>query len=127
MFIILAKAKGMYVVQRDPDGLGKILPNGEKSGWVPAGMSFFESQLGNSNLPGCLLETSQPISIASPGIGAVIPPYPGLAPLPPSAILSSFYPGIVLMDYVKQGDDEITLVEGEKVRIYKKYWHWNYT
>lgn len=36
-FVILNKAKGWYVVQKDPDGLGDIIPETHKTGWVPAG------------------------------------------------------------------------------------------
>lgn len=36
-FVILSKAKGWYIVQRDPDGFGDIIPDQAKSGWVPAG------------------------------------------------------------------------------------------
>ncbi|WWD18066.1 hypothetical protein CI109_102513 [Kwoniella shandongensis] len=106
-YIILSKAKGWYVVQKDPDGLGSMVDS--SSGWVPAG---------------CLLELSQPISVVSPSPNGQIAPYPGLSPLPPSAIMSSSYAGHVLMDYEAKGDDELTLKEGEQVRVYKKYCHW---
>lgn len=36
-FVILSKAKGWYIVQKDPDGLGNIVPDQSRSGWVPAG------------------------------------------------------------------------------------------
>ncbi|WWC99472.1 hypothetical protein V866_006375 [Kwoniella sp. B9012] len=106
-YVILSKAKGWYIVQKDPDGLGKS--NDATQGWVPAG---------------CLLELSQPISLASPTPSGEIPAYPGLSPLPPSAIISSSYAGNVLMDYEAKGDAELTLKEGDKVRVYKKYCHW---
>lgn len=64
------------------------------------------------------------MSIISPSPDGQIAPYPGLAPLPPSHIVSSSYAGFVLMDYDSKGDDELTLKEGEKVRVYKKYCHW---
>ena len=73
---------------------------------------------------GCLLEISAPISIVTPNAGDTVPTYPGLAPLPPSAIMSSSYAGVVLMDYEAKGGDEATLREGEKVKVYKKYCHW---
>ena len=38
-FVILSKAKGWFIVQKDSDGLGDIVPDQSKSGWVPAGMS----------------------------------------------------------------------------------------
>ncbi|ORY21850.1 hypothetical protein BCR39DRAFT_552741 [Naematelia encephala] len=111
-FVILSKAKGWYIVQKDPVGSGKIVPDQSKSGWVPAG---------------CLLEISSPISISTPAASEVPLAYPGLAPLPPSTIMSSSYPGVVLMEYEAKGDNELTLKEGDKVRVYKKYCHWSYT
>jgi hypothetical protein len=53
--------------------------------------------------------------------------FPGLSPLAPTSIMSSSYPGLVLMDYESKSDDELTLKEGEKVKVYKKYCHWSYT
>ena len=41
--------------------------------------------------------------------------------------MSSSYPGLVLMDYDAKSSDELTLKEGEKVKVYKKYCHWSYT
>lgn len=67
-----------------------------------------------------MLEISAPISAVTPIPGE----YPGLAPLPPSAIMSSSYPGVVLMDYQAKEGDEMTLKEGDKVKVYKKYCHW---
>jgi len=66
------------------------------------------------------LEISSPISAITPKAGE----YPGLSALPPSVIMSSSYPGLVLMDYEAKGGDELTLKEGEKVKVYKKYCHW---
>jgi hypothetical protein len=40
VFVILSKANGWYIVQKDPDGLGQIIPDNTKSGWVPAGKSL---------------------------------------------------------------------------------------
>lgn len=51
--------------------------------------------------------------------------YPGLAPVPPSAIVSSSYPGVVLMDWEKKSEDQASMKEGERVRVYKKYCHWS--
>lgn len=69
---------------------------------------------------GCLLEISSPIAAITPSLGE----YPGLSPLPATAIMSSSYLGVVLMDYEAKGGDELTLKEGEKVKVYKKYCHW---
>ncbi|WWC66584.1 uncharacterized protein I206_100487 [Kwoniella pini CBS 10737] len=106
-FTILSKAKGWYIVQKDPDGFGKSTD--PTQGWVPAG---------------CLLELSQPISLASPTSSGEIATYPGLSPLPPHTIISSSYAGNVLMDYEAKGDAELSLKEGDMVRVYKKYCHW---
>lgn len=75
---------------------------------------------------GCLLELSA-------AIGASVSPaelnvtYPGLSPLASSTIISSSYPGVVLMDYTAKSSDELSVREGEKVKVYKKYCHWSYT
>lgn len=45
VFVILSKANGWYIVQKDPDGLGQIAPDNTKSGWVPAGMSDVRSEV----------------------------------------------------------------------------------
>ncbi|WVQ97114.1 hypothetical protein IAU59_004224 [Kwoniella sp. CBS 9459] len=105
-YIILSKAKGWYIVAKDPDGLG--VPSDATQGWVPAG---------------CLLELSQPISLISPTPTGEIATYPGLSPIPPSTIISSSYAGNVLMDYEAKEDTELSLKEGDRVRVYKKYCH----
>jgi hypothetical protein len=38
-FIILAKDKTWWIVQKDPDGAGLVVPDVTKSGWVPSGRS----------------------------------------------------------------------------------------
>lgn len=38
-FIIINKAKGWWVVQKDPEGAGNVVTDSLKSGWVPAGKS----------------------------------------------------------------------------------------
>jgi hypothetical protein len=38
-FVILNKAKGWWVVQRDPRGTGDVTVDDNQSGWVPAGKS----------------------------------------------------------------------------------------
>ncbi len=30
------------------------------------------------------------------------------------------------MDYEAKGEDELSLKEGDKIRVYKKYCHWSY-
>lgn len=75
---------------------------------------------------GCLLELSSAIAVSTPPVDLNIT-YPGLSPLSPNTIISSSYPGLVLMDYDSKSSDELTLKEGEKVKVYKKYCHWSYT
>ncbi|GHJ87582.1 hypothetical protein NliqN6_3984 [Naganishia liquefaciens] len=111
-FIIFNKAKGWWVVQRDPNGTGDIVTDSSKSGWVPAG---------------CLLEVSQPV-------GPVDPQYitegkPPLAdqPILPDMIISSSFQGIALMDYDPKGEDELALKKDELLRVFKRYAHWSYS
>ncbi|WVQ85621.1 hypothetical protein IAT38_007787 [Cryptococcus sp. DSM 104549] len=108
-YVIRSKSKGWYIVNKDPEAMG--MPKSYDQGWVPAG---------------CLLELNQPMSIVSPTTNGELAAYPGLSPLPPSAITSSSYAGFVLMDYEAKADVELNLFEGEKVRVYKKYCHWSY-
>jgi hypothetical protein len=51
-FVILTKAKGWYIVQKDPDGLGNTITDQTKCGWVPAGMSMLHLP---STKPLCVL------------------------------------------------------------------------
>ncbi|KAL7423775.1 hypothetical protein Q5752_001359 [Cryptotrichosporon argae] len=105
-YVVLSKTKGWWIVQKDPDALGKITPDPTQSGWVPAG---------------CLIETSVPI-------GASAPPDcpPGRAPFPASACMSSSHASPVLMDYQASTEDELSVRVGEVIRVYKKYAHWAY-
>ena len=126
------KAKGWYVVQKDAEGLGDVVSDTAKAGWVPAGelrRCIRRENRGPADGEGCLLELSSPISLVSPSIapGESLPAYPGLAALPPTAILSSSYPGIVLMDYTAKAETELSIRDGERVKVYKKYTHWSYT
>lgn len=128
--MILSKAKGWYIVQKDPDGMGKIVPDQALSGWVPAGtLPVSSKQYGTYTYhsSGCLLELSSPVSIVSPAATENVPAYPGLLPLAPSAVMSSSYPGVALMDYQAKGEGELSLREGDTVKVYKKYCHWSYT
>lgn len=105
----MQKARGWWFVQKDPDGAGKIVSDPARAAWVPAG---------------CLLEMSAPVQSVSPRSPGRLP---GRAPLRPSSIMSSSYPGVVLMDYVAKDENELTLKEGQKIRVYKKYCHWSYS
>lgn len=108
-FVVMSKAKGWWFVQKDPEGAGNIVSDPSKSAWVPAG---------------CLLELEKAIAQVSPRSPGKLP---GRAPLLPSNIMSSSYPGNVLMDYTAKNENELTLREGERIRVYKKYCHWSYS
>ncbi|KAH9924732.1 uncharacterized protein B0H18DRAFT_934089 [Fomitopsis serialis] len=117
-FIILSRARGWWVVQRDPEGSGSIEPDTSKQGWVPAG---------------CLLETSVPVSTAiaeatARGGSQHSPPQsPGdRTPILPLSILSTSFPGIALMDYKKKGEEELNLAKDDYLRVFKRYNHWSY-
>ncbi|OBZ74106.1 hypothetical protein A0H81_06013 [Grifola frondosa] len=119
-FIILSRARGWWVVQRDPAGSGLVEPDTSKQGWVPAG---------------CLLETSVPVATAiaeatargSMG-GSISPPSSpaGKTPILPLSILSTSFPGIALMDYKKKGEEELDLAKDDSLRVFKRYNHWSY-
>lgn len=118
-FIILSRARGWWVVQRDPAGSGLVEPDPSKQGWVPAG---------------CLLETSVPVATAiaqaylkSGSTGASSPTtLPGSTPILPLSILSTSFPGIALMDYKKKGEEELDLMKDDSLRVFKRYNHWSY-
>ncbi|KAF9531737.1 protein kinase regulator [Crepidotus variabilis] len=120
-FIILSRARGWWVVQRDPTGSGIVDADTAKQGWVPAG---------------CLLETKVPVASAiaeataakkgssssnsTPGTPA------SKTPILPLSIISTSFPGIALMDYQKKGDEELDLVKDDLLRVFKRYNHWSY-
>ncbi|TFY63007.1 hypothetical protein EVJ58_g3494 [Rhodofomes roseus] len=117
-FIILSRARGWWVVQRDPEGSGVVEPDTSKQGWVPAG---------------CLLETSVPVATAiaeatTRGGSQHSPPQsPGdRTPILPLSILSTSFPGIALMDYKKKGEEELNLAKDDYLRVFKRYNHWSY-
>ncbi|THH30709.1 hypothetical protein EUX98_g3470 [Antrodiella citrinella] len=118
-FLILSRARGWWVVQRDPEGSGAVEPDLTKQGWVPAG---------------CLLETSVPVASAiaeatARGSADTPPTTPGgtgKTPILPLSILSTSFPGIALMDYKKKGEEELDLVKDDQLRVFKRYNHWSY-
>ena len=117
-FIIVSRARGWWVVQRDPAGSGQVEQDPSRQGWVPAG---------------CLLETKVPVAAAiaeATARGGVSgsPPStpPGTTPILPLSILSTSFPGIALMDYRKKGDEELDLQKDDCLRVFKRYNHWSY-
>ena len=118
-FVILSRARGWWVVQRDPTGSGIVDTDIVKQGWVPAG---------------CLLETKVPVAsaiaeatAAKQGSGSP-PATPSVSktPILPLSIISTSFPGIALMDYKKKGDEELDLVKDDALRVFKRYNHWSY-
>jgi bZIP factor len=117
-FIILSRARGWWVVQRDPTGSGIVDPDTAKQGWVPAG---------------CLLETKVPVASAiaeataakSNSTDALETPA-SKTPILPLSIISTSFPGIALMSYQKKGDEELDLVKDDLLRVFKRYNHWSY-
>ncbi|KAI0923863.1 hypothetical protein AcW1_006700 [Taiwanofungus camphoratus] len=118
-FIILSRARGWWVVQRDPAGSGLVEPDTSKQGWVPAG---------------CLLETNVPVATAIAeatargGSPSGSPPSSpgGRTPILPLSILSTSFPGIALMEYTKKGEEELNLAKDDYLRVFKRYNHWSY-
>ncbi|KAJ7872388.1 hypothetical protein B0H13DRAFT_2553738, partial [Mycena leptocephala] len=121
-FIILTRARGWWVVQRDPTGLGILETGIDKQGWVPAG---------------CLLETNVPVAFAiataaksgsSGSASGDSPPETPVTKLPilPLSIISTSFLGIVLIDYKKKEEEELDLMKDEALRVFKRYNHWLY-
>ena len=118
-FIILSRARGWWVVQRDPTGNGILDPDTSKQGWVPAG---------------CLLETNVPVASAIAEANAArasangSPPSSPASktPILPLSILSTSFPGVALMDYRKKGEEELDLCKDDLLRVFKRYNHWSY-
>ncbi|KAF8817501.1 hypothetical protein BYT27DRAFT_7074375 [Phlegmacium glaucopus] len=119
-FVILSRARGWWVVQRDPTGSGIVDTDIVKQGWVPAG---------------CLLETNVPVAsaiaeatAAKNGSTSGSPPETPITktPILPLSIISTSFPGVALMDYNKKGEEELDLVKDDALRVFKRYNHWSY-
>jgi hypothetical protein len=118
-FVIILRARGWWVVQRDPQGTGIVDSDTTQQGWVPAG---------------CLLETQIPVSTAvaeanrASGLSAEpLSPAPITnTPILPLHIVSTSSPGYALMDYKKSGDEELDLFKDDVLRVFKRYNQWCY-
>ncbi|KAF8920801.1 hypothetical protein CPB85DRAFT_1548605 [Mucidula mucida] len=114
-FVIISRARGWWVVQRDPSGSGVLDPDTSKHGWVPAG---------------CLLETNVPVASAIAEANAAKGPSPttpvSKTPILPLSIISTSFPGIALTDYKKKGEEELDLHTDDLLRVFKRYNHWSY-
>ncbi|CAE6455355.1 unnamed protein product [Rhizoctonia solani] len=112
-FIIIGRAKGWWVVQRDPTGMG-VQDDTAKTSWVPAG---------------CLLETSVPPALAvSEATRQRITDYGATdyRPILPMHLASTSFSGIALRPYSVKGDEELEVQRDEYVRVFKRYNHWSY-
>jgi protein STE50 len=66
-------------------------------------------------LAGCLLELSRPIADISTKTSSDEPT--GTKPIPHDCVISSSFPGVVLMDYAKKGEDELDLKQDDHLRV----------
>lgn len=116
----MSRAKGWWVVQRDPNGTGLVDTDVAKQGWVPAG---------------CLLETNVPVASAiaeataaksATGSVPVVDTPMSKTPILPLSIISTSFPGVALMEYKKKGDEELDLAKDDVLRVFKRYNHWSY-
>lgn len=106
-FVVLNKAKGWWVVQRDLTASGDVALDETKTGWVPSG---------------CLLETTQPVAIGNSSSSSSAEANPLARPLAdqpikPNVIASSSFQGVALMDYDVRGEDELQLHTHEPLRV----------
>ncbi|KAG8701257.1 Adaptor for signal transduction [Ceratobasidium sp. 395] len=112
-FIIIGRAKGWWIVQRDSPGTG-VLEENAKHSWVPAG---------------CLLETAVPPAAAvSEAVGRPVTDYGATdyRPIMPMHLTSTSFSGVALRTYHVKGDEELELMKDEYVRVFKRYNHWSY-
>ncbi|KAF8605929.1 hypothetical protein BDV93DRAFT_521272 [Ceratobasidium sp. AG-I] len=112
-FIIIGRAKGWWIVQRDSPGTG-IEEENPRHSWVPAG---------------CLLETSIPPATAvSEAVGRSVTNYgvTDYRPIMPIHLTSTSFSGVALRTYHVKGDEELELMKDEYVRVFKRYNHWSY-
>ena len=118
-FIIILRARGWWAVQRDPQGTGIVDSDTTQQSWVPAG---------------CLLETQIPVATAvaeanraSGSSAEPLSPVPITnTPILPLHIVSTSFPGHALMDYEKNGDEELDLFKDDLLRVFKRYNQWCY-
>ncbi|KAJ3571924.1 hypothetical protein NP233_g3440 [Leucocoprinus birnbaumii] len=116
IYNVISRSRGWWIVERDPGGTG-VLESGSRppsKGWVPAG---------------CLLETNVPVLSAIAEANATRSYSSDISGVPailPHRIVSTSFPGVALMDYIKKGEEEVGLVEGDQLKVFKRYNHWSY-
>lgn len=106
-FVIISRARGWWIVQREPLTSGILDSGTSQQGWVPAG---------------CLLETSVSVAAGSNQSGSST----FKTPILPLHIVSTNFPGIALIDYQSKGDEELDMIKGDTLRVFKRYNHWAY-
>ena len=110
--MIVSRLYGWFVAQRDFTGAGTVGTDTSMWGWVPNG---------------CFLEIGIPVASAIAEAMASTPSHTGSrAPILPQSIISSGFPGVALMDYKMKGEEEVDLVMGDAVRVFKVHDHWSY-
>lgn len=152
-FIVINKAKGWWIVQRDAKGDGTSdvvysVPTGEANEAEGTTYSNYRAEYSSGWVPaGCLLETSRPLvsivdveglashqrsgpnTISNPSTptASTIPARIDAkrAAIPPALITSTSTPGIMLMDY-QSSEGDLELRKDERLRVFKRYNHWSY-
>lgn len=110
--MIISRLYDWLVVQRDPAGTGVVSTDRSMRGWVP---------------DGCFLEIGIPVASAvAEATASASSTRASRAPILPRSITSSNFPGFALMDYKRRGQEEVNLIKGETMRIFKVYDHWCY-
>ncbi|KAK4056811.1 hypothetical protein OIO90_002060 [Microbotryomycetes sp. JL221] len=112
-FVIISKTKGWWVVHRDfgPASANDTTPR--KSAWVPAGC------LVETTVSALSLATSDQLTNLSPGNASNVP-------IEPTYVLSVSTPNIALMDFERNGSDELSVKRGTPLRVLKRYNNWSY-
>ncbi|KAG8907673.1 Adaptor for signal transduction [Tulasnella sp. 403] len=129
-FVVLRRSKGWWQVQRDPSGTG-VVDERQRKAWVPAGCLLETSVPPTTAIAeAAIVASAQPSSPSAYDVRSLQSPVSSLpmsdAPILPSSIVSTSYPGIALMDWLPQGDHELDLVKDDILRVFKRYNHWSY-
>ncbi|KAH9166878.1 hypothetical protein EDB89DRAFT_175553 [Lactarius sanguifluus] len=118
-FVVASQARGWWVVQRDHTGTGILDSDTSKQGWVPA-RCLFETRI---SIATAVAEASHANKSSSKFISPVSNTK---TPILPFHIASRSTLGYVLMDYKKQGVEELDLFEDDVLRVFKCFNHRSY-
>ncbi|KZV66155.1 hypothetical protein PENSPDRAFT_613063 [Peniophora sp. CONT] len=126
-FVIISRAPGWWLVQRDPQGTGAVNGDPSKQGWIPTG---------------CLLETRIPIAYAatststnslnfssttqSSSIDYTSRRIDAYTPILPQCFVTASVPCYAIVEYKKRNAEEVELSKDETLRVFKRYKHWTY-